>query len=140
VNLDKDVAEKVMGYTIYHYDKDVEERCYYMLMDENFDPIANDIPWSLHNGERKTEEEAWSDCPKFSSDISAAWNVVEKVLSDEQYKWSFGMEYSSVIDWVVDFTPRVNHPKAREYPAFQVVASTPSEAICKAALLAISSI
>jgi hypothetical protein len=75
---------------------------------------------------------------EYSTDISASWEVVEKVCSDDYYNWSFGMEYSTVIDWVVDFTPRRNHPKAREYPAYQATASTAPMAICKAALMVLA--
>jgi hypothetical protein len=49
------LAEKmVMGYTVYHYDKDVTERCYYMLMDPDFDPvlIATSKGWNC--GQRRT--------------------------------------------------------------------------------------
>ncbi|MFB6364497.1 hypothetical protein ACFCP7_10585 [Paenibacillus elgii] len=69
-----------MNWQIYHYDKDFEERCYFMLVDENFDAIAADYA-DPRNGERKTEAEAWDDCPDFSRDISAAWEVEAKILS-----------------------------------------------------------
>jgi len=71
--LNRAVAEQVMGYTIYHYDKDYEENCYFMLMNDEFDPVEP------LDGRRKTEEEAWNDCPDFSGSISAAWEVVEKI-------------------------------------------------------------
>lgn len=76
-----------------------------------------------------------------STDIRAAWMVVMALTSDDgphaDLKWSFGLEYSSVIDWVADFTPRRNHPKAREYPAFQGGGRAAPEAICRAALRAV---
>lgn len=45
------------------------------------------------------------------------WDEVDEFLERhaEQYKMSFALEYSSVIDWVADFTPRRGHPKARQY-------------------------
>ena len=70
----KFIAENVLGWSIYNYDKDVPERCYSMLMDENFDPVANDVPWSWRNGERETEELAWDDCP----DLTANTDLVMK--------------------------------------------------------------
>lgn len=70
--LDRQVA-LALGYTIYHYDKDYAKNCYYMLMTPNHEPAA--LGW--HDGERRTEAEAWMDCPRFSTDIQAAWIVVE---------------------------------------------------------------
>ena len=75
--LDKLIAEHVMGWSIYRYDKDVPERCYYMLVDKSFDPVVDGGYWNA--GERKTEEEAWKDNSPFSTDISAAWKVDEKI-------------------------------------------------------------
>lgn len=68
--LDKRIAE-MLGYTIYHYDKDIEENCYFMLWNPNGG--FSDIP-------RQTEIGAWDDCPKFTEDISSAFEVFEKVL------------------------------------------------------------
>ena len=56
-----------LGYTVYHYDKDYAENCYYMLMDAAFDPV---VP--MFKGARKTEAEAWADVPRFSDDLTAA--------------------------------------------------------------------
>lgn len=45
---------------------------------------------------------------------------------------SFGLEYSSVVDWVADLTPRRGHPKAREYgQVWRGKGSTAAEAISK---------
>lgn len=83
------------------------------------------------------------EVPHYSTDIAAAWMVVEHLINPDgphgPQKWSFGMEYSSVVDWVVDFTPRARHPKAREYPAFQAQAGTAPKAICQAALACLHS-
>ncbi len=57
-----------------------------------------------------------------------------------KYNLSFGLQYSSVIDWVADITPRRNHPKAREYPLWQASASSPEAAIAGAIKLATSAI
>jgi len=75
--LTKLVAIHVMKYQIYHYDKDRKENCYYMLVDEEGNAVTDEI--GLHAGERKTEEEAWDDCPKFSEDITAAWEAEAKI-------------------------------------------------------------
>lgn len=56
---------KLLGYTVYHYDKDYAKNCYFMLMDAEFDPVVTS---SFRAGERKTEDEAWSDAPGFTYD------------------------------------------------------------------------
>jgi hypothetical protein len=112
--LDAEVAQKAMGYA--------------------YDGVA----WWTHSSGQRTSVDG---LPRFSTDIAAAWRVVERITDPDgpfgAQKWSFGMEYSSVIGWVVDFTPRTRHPKAREYPAFQAQATTAPEAICRAALKAV---
>ena len=125
--LDKLVAIHVMGWSIYHYDKDVEERCYYMLVDSGLDPVADDEPWTWHNGERKTEAEAWEDNLPWSTDKTSAWVVLEKSetfqlskLPDGDLRIKYGGQYQCFI----------NTNKNCGYGA------SASEAICKAALLA----
>lgn len=120
--LNKMVGEKVMEYLIYHYDKDVPDNCYYMLMDEHFDLVAGYE--GIHIGERKTEELAWDDCPKFSEDISAAWEVVEKMK--EKYAVAVVSFKSAVLCKI----------QAPESDSFDADCKTEPEAICKAALLA----
>lgn len=45
-------------------------------------------------------------------------------------KLSFGLEYSCIIDWVADLTPRKNHPKARQYgTVWRGQGTSPEEAI-----------
>ena len=56
---------KALGYSVYHYDKDVAERCYCMLMDAEFEPVM------FIGGERKTEAEAWDDVHDYSTDGNA---------------------------------------------------------------------
>ncbi len=62
------------------------------------------------------------------------------IESHEKYDLSFGLQYSSIIDWVADITPRRNHPKAREYPLWQASATSPEAAILGAIKLATSAI
>lgn len=46
-------------------------------------------------------------------------NIVGRYgIYDGYFKLAFSLEYSDIIDWVVDFTPRRNHPKARQYGKF----------------------
>lgn len=84
--LDYLAGERLLGYTIYHYDKDVAERCYYMLMDANFDPV-----YDLFKGERKTEAEAWEDCPYFGSDWGAAMIALRTAIN--KHGWDVEIEY-----------------------------------------------
>jgi len=120
--LDKLVGEKIFGYSIYHYDKDVPERCYYMLTDDKGDPVTPYEGW--HTGERKTEEEAWGDCPNYSEDIGAAWEVVEKLK--EKYAVAVVSYKSSVLCKI----------QAPDSDSFDADSKTAPEAICKAALIA----
>jgi hypothetical protein len=74
------VATVVMGYTVYHYDKDHAANCYYMLMDVEFNPIV----WMKDRaGERTTEAEAWADSPDFSHDWNAIRLIVDKLRADK---------------------------------------------------------
>ena len=72
--MDKAIGQHIFKYWVDHYDKDYAENCYYCLMDGSGDAV---IPGFY--GERKSEEEAWNDCPEFSTDIAAAWEVVERM-------------------------------------------------------------
>lgn len=50
-------------------------------------------------------------------DIDDIWDDLDKLLEDHHsdLKLSFGLEYSCIVDWVADLTPRINHPKSRQY-------------------------
>lgn len=49
------------------------------------------------------------------------WQELDDFLEEyaDRYKMSFGLEYSSIVDWVADLTPRRNHPQACEYGLWQ---------------------
>lgn len=128
--MDRLIAEKVMGYTVYHYDKDHPNNCYYMLMDADFDPVL--FTGNYRDSEKKTEEEAWNDCPEFSTDILAAWEVVKKLGE---------LGFTVIIEWkgsdrVYAGTAEVTLVK-RIYTEGHGVGTLP-EAICQAALMAIA--
>ena len=80
---------KALGYTVYHYDKDYAENCYYQLMDEELDPV---IMFPFRAGERKTEDEAWADVPAFSTDYEAA-----RILEDEIERRGLQIEYAKAV-------------------------------------------
>ena len=84
-NLDIEIG-KLLGYTVYHYDKDVGESCYYMLMTPDFEPVAD--LW--HEGQRKTEAEAWNDMPQFSSDGNAMLLLNDML---EELGWEITLVY-----------------------------------------------
>ncbi|WDM22627.1 BC1872 family protein [Paenibacillus polymyxa] len=119
------IAKDVMCWSVYRYDKDVPERCYYMLVNESFDSVVNEVGWNA--GERKTEEEAWEDCPHFTTDISAAWEVIEKAEIMDRIQ--LGLYPTSFGKWI-----------AKSYMAgyenCRVQADSAPEAICLAALIA----
>lgn len=91
-NLDIEIG-KLLGYTVYHYDKDVGERCYYMLMTPDFEPVAD--LW--HEGQRKTEAEAWNDLPRFSSDGNAMLLLNDML---EELGWKITLVYRCGIYYV----------------------------------------
>jgi hypothetical protein len=98
--LNKLVAVVVMEYTVYHYDKDYAENCYYMLMDEGFNPV---VPMVNRAGERKTEAEAWADAPDFSADWNLIKPIAEKLRGEKwELKTNMSMDgYGAtfVCDW-----------------------------------------
>jgi hypothetical protein len=133
--LKRAVATDVMGLSIYHYDKDVESRCFYMLWDEHCDPVARFD--GMTTGERKTEELAWADCPDYIGNVTAAWLVMDAIKEKHDH---IGLYYSQCMDdrWTFAINDIVDGedgmPDMNE-ALFE--ASTASEAICKAALLAV---
>lgn len=76
-NLDGIVARKVMGYYVYHYDKGHARDNYFMLMDSEGEPVADVLSGGYREFQRTYESDAWDDCPAFSTDIAAAWIVME---------------------------------------------------------------
>lgn len=125
--LDKLVGKLVMGYTIYHYDKGYRESCFYQLMDRDFEPVAD------RYGEQRTEELAWGDAPRFSTDIKAAWQVYEFLEARGIIRVGNGDGDSKDVDFIAD-SPLIfggdrlinAHITAESYPL----------AICLAALKA----
>ena len=63
------------------------------------------------------EAQAWADLDSFFE------------RHHDQYKLSFGLEFSDVIGWVADITPRRGHPRSRDYPVWQVGGGTRAKAI-----------
>lgn len=122
--LKRAIATDVMGLSIYHYDKDWEDNCYYVLWNEALEPVAKYEGWNT--GERKTEEEAWADCPDYLNDITAAFEVAEK-FKLRGFLLNFLEGNSSEVGWHC----------TTEYKWHVRGCETPAEAIVKAALLAV---
>ena len=130
--IDRLVAEHVMGLRIYHYDKDHADSCYYMLVDENCDYAGDDF--GRHAGERDSEADAWEkDCPYYSSEISAAWEVVEKLTDGHRRAVEVGNGHSSWW-WCNVSRPEPDSHGCTHYDLTK--ADTAPLAICLAALKA----
>lgn len=70
-----------------------------------------------------------------STDLLAVWSNLEAELElhRSDLNLSFGLEFSSVVDWVADLTPRRGHPKARRYgEVWRGQGCTAGEAISRA--------
>jgi hypothetical protein len=59
------------------------------------------------------------------------WSELDRFFEKhrQQYNLSFGLEYSSVVDWVADITPRRGHPQARDYPLWQASSWSREDAV-----------
>ena len=124
--LDRLVAEKVMDYSMYHYDKDYKDACYWMLLDSEGDSVE----WrpDYRDIEHKTEAEAWAACPKFSTNVAAAFDVIREI--NKNYRLRFAnLRMHGIKDevWTADLTGE---------PRYIAAAHTPELAICRAALKA----
>lgn len=74
---------------------------------------------------RNSDEKAWLDCPKYTEDIAAAWEVLLKLKS-------MGAEVN--VGFYEKWDCSIDYPVGCNY---REVAETAQEAICKAALLAV---
>jgi hypothetical protein len=70
--MDKAIGQYIFKYWVDHYDKDCAENCYYCLIDGSGDAV---IPGFY--GERKSEEEAWADCPYKPGCTYGYWNLAD---------------------------------------------------------------
>lgn len=76
---------------------------------------------------RKSSREVWDTCPRYSTDIAAAWLMVEKMRETGRY---FHLEFSTIRgDWRCEFGTE---------PDIDRTARTAPLAICLAALAALS--
>lgn len=69
------------------------------------------------------------------------WQEVDNFLEEHpELDMSFGLEYSSTVDWNADFTPRANHDNAREYGLWRGCHPTRDGAIRNALTIAKSNL
>lgn len=81
---------KHRGWWVYHYNKDYEANCYYLLVDKEFDAVAFDKDM----GHRKTLEEALKDVPQITWSTGYAIDLLEEAdvfyvirrVSDYEYE------------------------------------------------------
>lgn len=114
---------KRLGYHIYHYDKDVESRCYYQLWEPDGNPIG-----LYPDNEYKTEVEAWQDVPQWDGDLNLALKLLEYqsnvVITLLNKRWMLDREWFSledlpgaIVDWFlanVDVKALEKERKAKE--------------------------
>lgn len=123
------IAKEIFGYHVYHYDKDYKDNCYYILVDLNMNQVAP--YWNGRKAQRKTEEEAWNDCPDFFKDMNNAWEVYLQIMKGfHSQKEKF---YKSLQQIVGRYSPIT-----WEYPeVFTMLREDMPNAICRAALMTV---
>ncbi len=137
--LDREVAEKVMGWKPVHLITGDDH--YWLCRPEAYEDMR--VPIVMKDGkqgkcylnsERLPNLAYALAVPKFSTDISAAWQVVEKmgisVIASED-GW-----YAGVTKDVIHTCDNAGH-EAKEVQAHFVLADTAPLAICRAALSAL---
>ncbi|OKP91395.1 hypothetical protein [Paenibacillus sp. P32E] len=118
--LNRALAE-LMGYSIYHYDKDVEENCYYMLVDPTGDYQQLD---------RKTEAEAWADAPDYCTDPAASLEVQTAAIAKDKEayirnwllcKYGKSITYYTSVSLPVAAEIADSNPRERSEAAYMVL-------------------
>lgn len=106
---------KALGYTVYHYDKDYAENCYYQLVDRQLNPV---VSFPFRAGEQKTEAEAWDDAPEFSINRDAT-----SLLEDEIERRNLPLTYLDCLAGIA--APSINREDWRVW--WGVVRATPDQ-------------
>ncbi|OZQ66084.1 hypothetical protein CA600_12555 [Paenibacillus sp. VTT E-133280] len=123
------VAKELFKATIINKPSSLSDKIFYLLVDgDHFNPIEKGK--NLGNAWwRLSEEQAWEACPRYSTDISAAWEVESELIQKNsgvqtRYVWS--------LKWVTGWEDK--QPHFRE--DLKLIHATPEQR-CKAALLAV---
>lgn len=114
--LDTAIARSVMGWTI----------DYSIPIIDIVGPYADRAAWKNEHGNS-------AKVPCFSTDIAAAWQVVEKM--QEGLEWQFMLEAHSG-EWLAYVTPHISSPRYNSQQ-FEAIADTAPHAICLVALEAL---
>ncbi len=79
----------------------------------------------------------WIVIQRRRRDTLKAYEALEQLVDDyPEFKLTFSISYSSIIDFHVDITPARNHPRARQYPCFEYQAMSFAAAVWGAIELA----
>lgn len=137
INLNTEEGEKQfnrfigeqLGFYVYHYDKDVEPNCYYMLWTpDSANWVGHDgryahehlrEPLGWHVGERKTEAEAWDDMPNWTGNDRTALTLSDEpdfILGRSVHGWfaSFFGAHILVAEHV-DYFSEISHAIVRAW-------------------------
>jgi hypothetical protein len=112
---------KARGWTVYHYDKDHRDSCYFCLLNGDGYPVNDDYM----NNHHQTEAEAWADCPDYPRDLNTAFELVQD--AEEQDVWfalANVIPNSDTVMYEVKFT--------LDCKWWYACADTPARAICEA--------
>jgi hypothetical protein len=118
---------KARGWTVYHYDKDYRDSCYYCLLNGDGYPVNDDYM----NNHHQTEAEAWADCPDWPTDLNAAFGLVREAEGQNVGFSLHNVSYDNGkrITYEATFYDPWGGPKCEKY---SVEATTPARAICEA--------
>jgi len=114
--LNRLIAEKVMGWSLYHYDKGGRGDEYWSVMDSEGNPVCYESRQGRYVFDFDSENEAWGWF-KPSADIAQAWQVVER-MADLRYVFLIKADGYREPDNAPRYTvlcanlPRVDHESA----------------------------
>lgn len=125
---EQDVAlARLLGYTVYHYDKDVYRNCYYCLMTPSYHAV---LPF--REGERRTEVEAWNDAPSCTSLDTAC--LVEDEIERRNQSWGMKGDGPRTL-YLIALSGIVGAHPGTESGLWTLLRATPEQR-CEAAWLA----
>lgn len=126
------IGRELLGYWVYHYDKDHPDSCYYQLVDQSFTPVV--VTPHYATGQRKTEAVAWDDMPPFTMSRDAV-EQIEEEIERRGLRWQY---LSKLVNLVAPF---ITYDRFAEWGEPSLTAlwdflnATPDQR-CRAALLA----
>jgi hypothetical protein len=82
----------------------------------------------------------WDSTPHYSTDIAAAWLVVERTTRERDWRWQISVVRGLAHVWLVPIWHAATEADLRAQPDYMVEDETAPLAICRAALVAIGHI